>query len=295
MQTLTCCEICPRGCKVNRLSGEIGFCGADAVVKIARADLHFWEEPCISGENGSGTVFFSSCNMKCIFCQNFPISTCNKGVEMSVAELCEKFLALQKKGANNINLVTPTHYVLQIIAALDLAKGKGLDIPVVYNSGGYESVSTIKRLSGYVDIYMPDIKYFSDKAAVEYSSAPDYFNIASDALSEMVKQVGKPVFDEKGIMKKGVIVRHMMLPGLLSDTRKIIDYLYDTYGDDIFISLMSQYTPMESVREHPKLCRRIDPKSYDTVVKYCMDKGIKNAFIQSGASASESFIPDFEI
>lgn len=288
------CKLCPRLCGVNRTKGEVGFCGAGAKVKISRAALHFWEEPCISGEEGSGTVFFSCCNMKCVFCQNYGISTQNKGVEIAEEELADKFLILQDKGANNINLVTPTHFVPQIIKALDIAKSKGLVLPVVYNCGGYENVETIRLLRGYIDIYMPDMKYFSDRYATQYSGAPNYFNIAKSAIKEMFLQVGKPSFDNCGIMQKGVIVRHMMLPGLLFDTKKIIDYLYDEYKDDIYISLMSQYTPMPNVESIPKLNRKISPKHYEAMVEYCLEKGIKNAYIQDGASATESFIPDFE-
>ena len=222
---LTCCTLCPRNCGVDRTNNVAGFCGALDEVKIARAALHFWEEPCISGKKGSGTVFFSCCNMKCVYCQNYEISTLNKGMTISVSELADKFLMLQGEGAHNINLVTPTHFVPQIICALDEAKSRGLALPVVYNSSGYESVETIRLLKGYVDIYMPDLKYFSDKYAIKYSSAPNYFNIAKEAIEEMFNQVGTPVFDESGIMKKGMIVRHLMLPGLLFDSKKIMDYL----------------------------------------------------------------------
>ncbi len=287
------CMLCPRKCAVNRKKGEIGFCGAGNKTKIARAALHMWEEPCISGENGSGTVFFSCCNMKCIYCQNYGISTQNHGYELAERELADKFLMLQEIGANNINLVTPTHFVPQIITAIDIAKEKGLILPVVYNCGGYESVDTIRMLAGYVDIYMPDMKYFSDKYAVEYSSAPNYFEIASKAIAEMFWQVGTPAFDDRGIMKKGVIVRHMMLPGLLFDTKKILDYLYNTYKNDVYISLMSQYTPMPNVKSHARLKRRISSEYYDAMVDYCVELGIKNAFIQDESSATESFIPDF--
>ena len=289
------CSLCPRGCKVNRLNGEVGFCGAGAKVKIARAALHFWEEPCISGEEGSGTVFFSCCNMKCIYCQNYRISALNQGAEVSAEELSAKFLDLQKQGASNINLVTPTHFIPQLTDALSHAKKSGLRIPIVYNCGGYESVEALKMLAGYVNIYMPDMKYYNDKYAVEFSSAPNYFTTAQKAINEMFSQVGKPCFDERGIMQKGVIVRHMMLPGLMFDTKRIIDYLYETYGDDIYISLMSQYTPMPNVSGNKKLNRKISTEYYNAMVEYCIEKGIKNAFIQDGSSATESFIPEFNI
>ncbi len=287
------CTLCPRECKVKREKGEVGFCGLLNKIKIARADLHFWEEPCISGKNGSGTVFFSGCNMKCIFCQNYDISTLNKGYNITVEKLSEIFLELQNKGANNINLVTPTHFVYDIIKALDIAKSKGLNIPVVYNSSGYEKVDIIKMLKGYIDIYIPDMKYFSDKYSMEFSLAKNYFNTAKESIYEMFKQVGVPVFNEKGIMKKGVIVRHLMLPGLLFDSKKIIDYLYDTYKDDIFISLMSQYTPTDNTCKVEKLNRKLNPKHYDTMIEYLEYKGIKNAYIQDIESAHSDYIPDF--
>ncbi len=289
------CRLCPRECKVNRLYGEVGFCGAGAKAKIARAALHFWEEPCISGDEGSGTVFFSCCNMKCIYCQNYGISTQNRGMELSSDDLAEKFLGLQELGANNINLVTPTHFIPQVIDAISIAKMRGLRLPIVYNCGGYESVDALRLLSGYIDVYMPDMKYYKDKYAVEFSSAPNYFEIAKKAIAEMFAQVGKPCFDERGIMQKGVIVRHMMLPGLMFDTKKIIDYLYKTYGDDIYISLMSQYTPMPNVSGNAKLNRRIPEEYYDAMVEYCAEKGIRSAFIQDGSSATESFIPEFNL
>lgn len=288
----SCC-LCPRKCGADRINGKTGFCGAGADIKIARSALHFWEEPCISGENGSGTVFFSCCTMKCVFCQNYTISTDNNGKSITIRQLADAFCDLQKQGANNINLVTPTHYVPQIINALDIAKGEGLTLPVVYNTGGYESLETLRLLNGYIDIYMPDFKYWDDKYALEYSRAPHYREVAAAALDEMFSQVGTPVFDKNGIMQKGMIVRHLMLPGLLFDSKKIIDYLYDRFGNDIFISLMSQYTPLEHVRDIPRLNRRINPKHYNAMLDYCMNKGITNAFVQEGSAASESFIPPF--
>ncbi len=280
-------------CGANRKDGKIGYCGASDKVKIARCALHFWEEPCISGENGSGTVFFSHCTLKCVFCQNYDISTQNKGYELTVPELADCFLDLQSQGAENINLVTPTHYVPQIVEALGLAKTRGLTLPILYNTSGYERAETIRMLDGLIDIYMPDMKYFSDKYAVKYSNAPDYFNIASKALAEMFRQVGKPVI-KNGIMQKGVIVRHLMLPGLLFDTKHVIDYLYKTYGDDIYISLMSQYTPLEHVKKYPELDRKLNMEQYEAMVNYCAGLGITNAFIQDGEAAAESFIPPFK-
>ncbi|MDD6483524.1 MAG: radical SAM protein [Clostridiales bacterium] len=287
------CELCPRRCGAKRHEGEKGFCGADDRIRIARSALHFWEEPCISGKNGSGTVFFSGCTLKCVFCQNYRISTQNMGYEISVGELAEEFLRLEEEGANNINLVTPTHYVPQIISALDIAKERGMKLPVVYNSSGYERTDTIKALSGYVDVYLPDMKYFSDRYAEKYSCAPGYFKFASAALAEMYSQTGKPVFNENGIMTRGIIVRHLMLPSLLFDTKKIMDYLWETYGNNIYISLMSQYTPMKNAAEFEELTRKLNAKHYDAMVNYCMDRGMENVFIQDGSAADKEFIPEF--
>ena len=288
------CTLCPKMCGVNRKNGEIGFCGADANIKIARCNLHFWEEPCISSKNGSGTVFFSHCNMRCVYCQNYKISHLGVGRTVSATELADCFLTLQKKGANNINLVTPTHYVPQIIEALKISKENGLTLPILYNSSGYERVETIKMLDGIINIYLPDMKYFDNRYAVKYSSAPNYFEICSRAVSEMFSQVGKCVFDENGIIKKGVIVRHMMLPHLLFDSKKIIDYLHKTYGDDIYISIMNQYTPIKSqLFNYPEIDKKISEKYYNSLINYALDLGVKNAYIQEGGTSKESFIPEF--
>ena len=293
MERLKKCNLCPRMCGVDRTGGKTGFCGASDMVKTARIALHYWEEPCISGTNGSGTVFFSHCTMKCVFCQNYDISTCHKGKEMTIDELASGFISLQNQGAHNINLVTPTHFVPQIIKSLDLARKNGLTIPIVYNTSGYESLETLRSLDGYIDIYMPDLKYFDDKYARKYSNAPDYFKIASSAIEEMYRQTGKIRIDENGIMKKGLIVRHLMLPGLLLDSKRVMDYLYNTYGDNIFISLMCQYTPLEHVKKYPELDTKIDMKKYNTLVDYCSSRGMENIFIQDEDSAQESFIPPF--
>ncbi len=287
------CTLCPRNCKVDRLSGKIGFCGAGEKIKIARAALHFWEEPCISGENGSGTVFFSHCNMGCIFCQNYKISSLGQGKIVTENEIYDIFMSLQEQGSNNINLVTPTHYIPQLANVLKNAKNNGLKIPVLYNCGGYENPDSLRLLEGLIDIYLPDMKYFSDKYAKLYSNAPDYFKTAKAAISEMYRQVGKFKINKDGIMEKGMIVRHLLLPGLLFDSKKILDYLYETYGDNIFISIMSQYTPMPQVCDIPRLNKKVDKKYYDTLISYAQNIGITNAFIQEGEAASESFIPEF--
>lgn len=289
------CLLCPRNCNVNRSKNEIGFCGAGAEMKIARAALHYWEEPCISGENGSGTVFFSGCNLRCVFCQNHKISSRNVGKTVSPQQLADIFADLEGQGANNINLVTPTHYVTGIIKALELARKRGLKIPVLYNCGGYESVSTLKMLNGYIDIYLPDFKYFNNKYGATYSKVNDYRERAIAAIDEMFSQVGEAEFDKNGIMKKGMIVRHLMLPGLLFDSKKIIDYLYNRYGNKIWISIMNQYTPLEQVSCIPELNRTVKEEHYEALLNYAAEIGVENAFVQEGGTVGESFIPDFDV
>ncbi|SNV74510.1 radical SAM protein [Clostridium cochlearium] len=288
------CRLCPRECNVNRLTGEVGYCGASEKLMVSRAALHFWEEPCVSGENGSGTVFFSNCNLKCVFCQNHCISQENLGIEISIERLSEIFLELEENGANNINLVTPTHYAPQIIEALKLSKANGLNIPILYNSNGYDSLDTLKALDGYIDVYLPDLKYYNSKYSLKYSMAKDYFEKASIAIEEMYRQVGKPVFDENGIIKKGIIIRHLMLPGLLFDSKKILDYIHKTFGNNVYISLMNQYTPMFKASNYPEINRKLNEKHYNSIIDYALDLGIKNAFIQESESSSEEFVPDFK-
>lgn len=295
------CTLCPRNCHADRLTGKTGYCGQTAEIRAARAALHFWEEPCISGTAGSGTVFFSGCVLRCIFCQNANIAQGKAGKEISSERLTEIFLELQEKKANNINLVTPTQFVPQIADALYRAKDQGLTIPVVYNTGSYEKVETLQMMDGLVDIYLPDLKYVSAELGKKYSGAADYFEVASAAIAEMVRQVGKPVFVEKEdlkqentpLMKRGVIVRHLVIPGNISDSKKVIRYLYETYSDDIFISIMSQYTPLREFPEHPELNRRLKPREYDKIVDFALDLGVENGFLQEGDVAEESFIPEF--
>lgn len=285
------CNLCPRKCDIIR-SEKIGFCGVKDKIKIARSALHFWEEPCISGEEGSGTVFFCGCNLKCVYCQNREISRGDKGREVSISELAEIFLDLEAQNANNINLVSPTHYTDSILQCVDIAKKDGLKIPIVYNSGGYDSVSQLKSLEGKVDIYLPDFKYWDNAYAKKYSRCDNYRETAINAISEMVRQVGKPVFNEKGIMTKGVIVRHLALPHLEEDSKKIIEYLYKTYGDDIYISIMNQYTPPQNI-EFSELMYPVSNQQYEEILDFSENLGIKNAFIQEGGTVSESFIPEF--
>ena len=291
MISLYKCNLCPRNCNVNR-KVERGFCGAKDKMVVARFSLHKWEEPPISGDNGSGTIFFSGCNLRCIYCQNYKISEELHGKEITESELADICLKLEKSGAYNINIVTGTHFIPLIKDGLLLAKEKGLSIPIVWNSSGYESVEALKELDGIVDIYLPDLKYFDDKLAIKYSSCNNYFEYATEALDEMYKQVGNPVF-ENDLMKKGMIVRHLMLPDHLEDSKKIIKYLYDTYKDNIYISIMNQYTPVRKTKYH-NLNNKLKEKDYDELINYALDLGIKNAFIQEGETQDESFIPDFD-
>lgn len=295
IQYETACRLCPRSCGADRENGKTGFCGQTSKVKIARAALHMWEEPCISGPEGSGTIFFSGCPLGCRFCQNAEISVRNTGVEISLENLAEKMLWLQNQHANNINLVTPTHFVPQVVRAVALARESGLQIPVVYNTSGYETPETIHLLSGTVDIYLPDFKYMDSGLAEKYSNAPDYPKWAKLALDEMVSQTkGNNQFNDDGMMVKGIIVRHLVLPGHTRDSRNVLKYLYETYGDQIYISIMSQYTPMPAMEQDPDLCRKITRREYDRVVDYAIELGITQAFIQEGETAKESFIPPFE-
>ena len=293
---LTDCTLCPRECHIDRNAGNIGYCGQDARIMAARAALHFWEEPCLSGTNGSGAVFFSGCNLRCVYCQNHKIAQGLTGREITTSRLSDIFLELQEKQAHNINLVTPTHFVPQIITTLKTAKRRGLSIPVVYNTSSYEKVDTLRLLDGLVDIYLADLKYYDSALSERYSHAPDYFEIASSAIAEMVRQVGAPVFTdgEDSLMKTGVIVRHLLLPGCGKDSRRILRYLRDTYKNDIYISIMNQYTPLSQVSGIPSLNRRISDREYERIVDYAIRIGIENGFIQEGETASESFIPAFD-
>lgn len=288
------CELCPRKCHINRNINK-GICSNTSTLKVARSALHYFEEPSISGTNGSGTIFFSGCNLKCCYCQNKEISNDNFGINISVERLSELMLELQKKKANNINLVTPTHFVPSIIEAIKLARKKGLSIPIVYNTSGYESVATIKLLAGYVDIYLTDFKYFDNKLGEDLSKVKNYFEIASLALEEMYKQVGKNKFASNGMMTKGIIVRCLVLPTKGTDTKKIISYLYKKYQDNIYLSIMNQYTPVNHSDTFTFLNDKVSDKEYDDIINYALDLGIKNAYIQEGETQDESFIPPFNL
>lgn len=290
------CILCPRNCGTNRTLGRKGYCGETEVVRIARAALHYWEEPVICGEKGSGAVFFTGCNLKCIFCQNASVATNEVGREVGVERLAQIFMELQEKGAVNINLVTASHYIPQVAQTIILAREMGLKLPVVYNTSSYEKVETLKLLDGLVDIYLPDMKYMDESLAKMYSKAADYPSVAKEAIAEMYRQVGEPVFDGKtGLMQKGMIVRHLVMPQAVKNAKAVLDYLYDTYGDKIFISIMNQYTPMREFRKYPELNRTVTKREYDKVISYALDRGIQNAFIQEGDTARESFIPAFDL
>jgi len=293
MNLLKSCELCPRRCKVDRTK-KLGFCGANDKIKIALVSLHKWEEPCLIGENGAGTIFFSNCNLRCCFCQNHKISQEGAGVEVDIERLAKIFLEQQDRGAVNIDLVTPTHYVLQIIKALDIAKSKGLKLPIVYNSNGYENLETIELLRNYVDIFLPDLKYFDDETAIKYSAAPNYFKIAAAAIKKMFELVGELKFDRNGQLKRGMIVRHLILPNYRRESMKIVEWLYKNFSDDIYISLMNQYTPMFKANQYKKLNRRLTTFEYDSVINYALELGIKNCYMQVGKTASENFVPEFD-
>ena len=291
------CSLCPRNCSVDREKGEKGYCISGANPFLARAALHMWEEPCISGKKGSGAVFFSGCSLRCVYCQNFEIAAARRGKEITIEHLSDIFLNLQKQGAANINLVTPDHYVIPVIKAVLLAREKGLNLPVVYNCSGYEKRAVIEELKGIVDIFLADFKYMEEEPAQKYSFAEDYPQVAKQALKAMVETAGKPVFDREGMMQSGVIVRHLLLPGHKRNAKAVIKYVYETYGDDVYLSLMNQYTPFDRLKEnteYEQLCRRVTKREYESVVEYALLLGVKNAFIQEGETAKESFIPSFD-
>ena len=285
------CNLCPRKCNVDRET-VLGYCQAPNKLVTGKYYLHKWEEPCITGEHGSGTIFFSYCNLKCIFCQNYQISTLNVGKEITIEKFSDICLKLQEMHATNINLVSPTHYVHLIKEGLILARKKGLTIPIVYNTSSYELASTIDMLNGLVDIYLPDLKYYDDNLAKKYSNAPNYFKYATKAIEAMYNQVGPCQFDQEGNITKGVIVRHLILPNHLEDSKIILKYLYSTYKDNIYISIMNQYTPLRKL-SYDNLNRKLTPSEYDEIIDYAWDLGIRNAFTQEEGTQSDSFVPDF--
>ena len=288
------CCLCPRNCKVNRQTDQKGFCMESSKLRLARAALHFYEEPVISGTKGSGAVFFCGCNLRCVYCQNREIALGTVGREISIERLCEIFFELKEQGANNINLVTPTHFIPAIREAIIQAKSRGFNLPFVYNTSSYETVEALKTLDGLIDIYLPDFKYMDALLARNYSHAPDYPTIAKKAIAEMVRQTGPlSINPDTGLMEKGVIVRHMVLPNGTKNAKTVISYLYETYRDSIYISIMNQYTPMKEFDKFPELSRKVTAREYQRVIDYTIDLGVINAFIQEGETASESFIPVF--
>jgi len=287
------CKICPNNCKVNRIEGKAGTCKANDKVKVALASLHYFEEPCISGEKGSGTVFFSNCNMKCKFCQNCKISAEGKGREITIEELADTFLDLQKQGANNINLVTPTIYAYQIIEAIKNAKDKGLKIPVVYNSNGYESIETLKNLQGYIDVYLPDLKYYYNDIAFEYSGIKNYFEHATEAIKEMYRQVGSPKFNENGLIKKGVIIRHLVLPNNIDNSKKVLKWIKENIDKRVYVSIMAQYFPCYKAKEMEELNRELTQEEYEEIEKFVYDLDIENGYMQELGEHEEEYVPNF--
>lgn len=288
------CLLCPRKCGINRRTGQTGVCGVSSEIKVARAALHYWEEPCISGKRGSGAVFFSGCSLHCVFCQNREISDGKEGKVISKERLSDIFMELADKGANNINLVTPGQYIPDIVWAVNDAKSRGMKLPIIYNTSGYENVTELKLLEGIVDVYLPDFKYMDSTLSARYSRAKDYPSVAKQALSEMIRQQPDVVIDDAtGLIQKGVIVRQLLLPGHVNDAKAVLKYLYDTYHDHIYISMMSQFTPI-ALKDYPEINRTVTKREYERLVNYALEIGITNAFIQEGDVAKDSFIPAFD-
>lgn len=288
------CLLCPRKCGINRRTGQTGVCGVSSEIKVARAALHYWEEPCISGKRGSGAVFFSGCSLHCVFCQNREISDRKEGKVISKERLSDIFMELAGKGANNINLVTPGQYIPDIVWAVNDAKSRGMKLPIIYNTSGYENVTELKLLEGIVDVYLPDFKYMDSTLSARYSRAKDYPSVAKQALSEMVRQQPDVVIDDAtGLIQKGVIVRQLLLPGHVNDAKAVLKYLYDTYHDHVYISMMSQFTPI-ALKDYPEINRTVTKREYERLVNYALEIGITNAFIQEGDVAKDSFIPAFD-
>lgn len=288
------CLLCPRKCGINRRTGQTGVCGVSSEIKVARAALHYWEEPCISGKRGSGAVFFSGCSLHCVFCQNREISDGKEGKVISKERLSDIFMELAGKGANNINLVTPGQYIPDIVWAVNNARSRGMKLPIIYNTSGYENVTELKLLEGIVDVYLPDFKYMDSTLSARYSRAKDYPSVAKQALSEMVRQQPDVVIDDAtGLIQKGVIVRQLLLPGHVNDAKAVLKYLYDTYHDHVYISMMSQFTPI-ALKDYPEINRTVTRREYERLVDYALEIGITNAFIQEGDVAKDSFIPAFD-
>lgn len=294
LEQLIECNVCPHKCKVNRLEGKLGRCKCNDKIKIALVSTHMYEEPCISGMNGSGTIFFSNCNLSCKFCQNYEISQLGKGHEIAIEELASIMVKQQEAGVHNINLVTPTMYVYQIIEAIKIARKNGLNIPIIYNSNGYENVETIKALKGYIDVYLPDLKYYSNEIAVKYSKAPNYFEIASKAILEMISQVGKPIFDENGMIKKGVMIRHLVLPNHIQNSKNVLKWIKENIPEEIYIDVMAQYFPTYKAKEDELINRKLTKREYREIEKYFYLLDLKNGYMQELGEHEEEYVPKWE-
>jgi putative pyruvate formate lyase activating enzyme len=290
---LECCTICPHNCKINRTKNP-GRCKSTDKIKIALYSIHNFEEPCISGEKGSGTIFFSNCNMNCVFCQNYEISQLGRGKEITIEELANVMIKQQKRNVQNINLVTPTSYALHIVEAIKIARKKGLKIPIVYNTNGYESVETLKLLEGYVDIYLPDLKYYYDDLAKKYSKVDNYFEIATKAIQEMYRQVGTPVLDENGVMKKGLMIRHLILPNEVQNSKKVLKWIKENIDSNVYVSIMAQYFPTYKAKEIPEIARKITKEEYEKVENYLYELDLENGYIQELGEHEEEYVPTWE-
>ncbi len=290
---LECCTICPHNCKINRTKNP-GRCKSTDKIKIALYSIHNFEEPCISGEKGSGTIFFSNCNMNCVFCQNYEISQLGRGKEITIEELANVMIKQQERNVQNINLVTPTSYALHIVEAIKIARKKGLEIPIVYNTNGYESVETLKLLEGYVDIYLPDLKYYYDDLAKKYSRVDNYFEIATKAIQEMYRQVGTPVLDENGVMKKGLMIRHLILPNEVQNSKKVLKWIKENIDSNVYVSIMAQYFPTYKAKEIPEIARKITKEEYEKVENYLYELDLENGYIQELGEHEEEYVPTWE-
>ena len=294
LEELKECKLCPFKCKVNRLEGKLGRCKASDKLKISLVSLHRFEEPCISGTKGSGTIFFSNCNFNCVFCQNYQISQEGMGQEVSIEFLAKSMLEQQAKGAHNINLVTPVMHVYHIIEAIKIAKSKGLKIPIIYNSNGYENVETIKLLDGYIDVYLPDFKYYNDELGRKYSNVNNYFEVTSKAIQEMYKQVGAPKLDENGIIQKGVIIRHLILPNEIENSKNVLKWIINNIGKEVYVSIMAQYFPTYKAKEIKGLDRKINKAEYEEIENYVYELGIENGYMQDLGEHEEEYVPNFK-
>ena len=295
LEQLIECNVCPHKCKVNRLEGKSGRCKCNDKIKIALVSTHMYEEPCISGTNGSGTIFFSNCNLSCKFCQNYEISQLGKGYEITIEELASIMVKQQEAGVHNINLVTPTMYAYQIIEAIKIARKNGLNIPIIYNSNGYENVETIKALKGYIDVYLPDLKYYSNEIAVKYSKAPNYFEIASKAILEMINQVGAPEFDEDGIIKKGVMIRHLVLPNHIQNSKNVLKWIKENISQEIYIDVMAQYFPTYKAKEDELINRKLTKREYKEIENYFYLLDFKNGYMQELGEHEEEYVPKWDV